>query len=233
MRVRLRTLACTAPGVALAAAALAGCASSSPSANGVASRTPAQIVAAARSAAAGAATVHVAGSIVSAGKPMSLDMELVARKGGRGRITLGGLSLELVDVDRAVYIDGSTSFYSQFVGEADARLLERKWLKAPADRGPLASLASLADLDDLIDSTLADHGALSRAGDTTVDGQDAVGVSDGAHGGTLYVAAKGPPYPIEILEAGGGRIVFDKWNKAVTLEVPANAVNIDQLQGGR
>jgi hypothetical protein len=162
-------------------------------------------------------------------------MELVSRKGGRGRITLGDFSLELVDVDRAVYIDGSTAFYRQFVGEADARLLEGRWLKGPADRGPLAPLAPLADLGDLIDSTLADHGALSRAGTTTVDGQDAVGVSDAARGGTLYVATGGPPYPIEILEAGagGGRIVFDRWNQPVTLEVPANAVSIDQLQGER
>jgi hypothetical protein len=214
--------------------ALAGCSSSSPSGNGVASKTPTQIAAVARSAAAGAATVHVAGSIVSEGKPISLDMELVARKGGMGRLTIGGLSLELIAVDRAVYIKGNTAFYSHFAGAVAARLLRGKWLMGSAEHGALASLASLADLGELIDSTLAGHGTLSRAATTTVDGQHAVGVTDAADGGTLYVATTGTPYPIEILKtSGGGRIVFDRWNKPVTLEVPANAINIDQLQSAR
>ena len=99
MRLRLAPFAACA--LALTpAAALAGCGSSLSASNGVASKTPAQILASARSAAAGAATVHVAGSIVSEGKPISLDMELVARKGGEGRITLDGLSIQLIEVDR-------------------------------------------------------------------------------------------------------------------------------------
>ncbi len=76
------------------AATLAGCGESPSSSNGVASRTPAQIVVAATEAAAGAATVHVAGSIVSEGRPISINMELVAGKGGQGRITLAGLDLQ-------------------------------------------------------------------------------------------------------------------------------------------
>jgi hypothetical protein len=219
----------------LAAAALAGCGSSSSSGNGVASKTPAQIVALAKSAAAGAATVHVAGSIVSEGKPISLDMELVAGKGGKGRLSLGELSIELIDVDRAVYINGSAAFYSHFVGAAAARLLQGKWLKASAASGVLASLASLTELGKLIDSTLASHGALSPAGTTTVNGQSAVGVTDLAKSGTLYVATTGTAYPIELLKAGaeGGKIVFDRWNQPVSLAVPANAININQLQSGR
>lgn len=236
MRLRLRSLAWSALGGVLAVAGmLAGCASSSSSGNGVASKTPAQIVAAAQSAAAGAATVHVAGSIVSEGKPISLYMELVADKGGKGRLTLGALSIELIDLNRIVYINGSTAFYRHFTGPAAAQLLQGKWLKASAASGPLASLASLTDLSKLIDSTLANHGTLSRLGTTTVDGQKAIGVTDLAKGGALYVATTGTPYPIEIVKAGasGGKIVFDRWNKPVTLEAPANAININQLQSGR
>src|SRR5580693_1032113 len=92
------------------AATLTGCGNSLSASNGVASKTPAQIVAAARSAAAGAATVHVAGSIVREGEPISLDMELVAHKGGEGRITLGGLSFQLIGFDRLLYINGSSAF---------------------------------------------------------------------------------------------------------------------------
>jgi hypothetical protein len=216
------------------AVALWGCGSSSSSSNGVASKTPAQIVAAAESAAAGAATVHVAGSILSGNEPISLDMELVADKGGKGRLALEGLSIELVDVDRAIYIKGNAAFYRRFAGPAAAGLLPGKWLKARSERGPLASLASLANLSRLIDGTLSRHGTLSRAATTTVAGQRAVGVSDAAGGGTLYVASTGTPYPIAIVQrAGGGRLVFDRWNKPVSLAAPANPISVSQLQRHR
>jgi len=229
-----RFLARSALGAVLAGAALAGCADSSQSGNGVASKTPAQIAAVAESAAEGAATVHVAGSIVSGGTPISLNMELVADKGGRGRLTLGALSARLVDVDQAVYVNGSVAFDSRVAGHAAAQAIRGKWLKASAKSGTLASLASLTDLRELIDSTLASHGSLSRAGTTTLNGQQAVGVSDLAGGGTLYVATTGTPYPIEIIKRGrdAGKIVFDRWNKPVLLAVPENAINVNQLQSG-
>jgi hypothetical protein len=231
MRSRLSSLA----GSLALAVTLAGCAGSPSSGNGVASKMPARIVAIARSAGAGAATVHVAGSIVSDGKPISIDMELVADKGGAGRITLGGLSVELIGINRTLYINASTAFYSRFVGPTAARLLHGKWLKGSTERGALASFAPFANLDKLIDSTLASHGALSRAGTTTVEGQKAIGVSDLVNGGTLYVATTGTPYPIEIVKdgVGVGKLVFDRWNKPVTLEAPTYAINVNQLQSSR
>jgi hypothetical protein len=226
---------CLAASLVLAVT-LAGCASPSSTGNGVASKTPAQIVAIAKSAAAGAATVHVAGSIVSEGKPISINMELVAHKGGAGRIALGGgLEIELVDVDRTLYIDASAAFYGHFVGSTAARLLQGKWLKGSAEHGALASFASLTDLGKLIDGTLDIHGTLSYAGGTTIDGQKAVAVRDLIEDGTLYVAATGTPYPLEIIKdgTGAGKLVFDKWNQPVTLEAPADAIDINQLQSGR
>lgn len=222
----------------LAAVMLTGCGSVSSSGNGVAAKAPAEILAAAKSAAAGAATVHVAGSILSEGQPISIDMELVGRNGvgdngGKGQLTVAGLGISLIDIDRAVYVKGSTAFYARFAGATAARLLQGKWLKGSAAHGPLASLAALADLDKVIDSTLGDHGPLSRAADATLDGHAAVGVTDAARDGTLYVAATGVPYPLEIRKPGAGRIVFDRWNKPVSLEVPANAISINQLHGGR
>jgi hypothetical protein len=217
----------------LAAAMLAGCGSSS-SGNGVASKTPAQILAAAKTAADGAASVHIAGSITSEGKPLVIDMELLAGKGGRGRMTVEGLSVDLIRVGGAVYINGSQAFYRHVAGASAARLLQGKWLKAPEKGGNFASLASLTELGKLIDSTLAGHGTLARGATSTVGGQKVVAVNDVAKGGTLYVATTGPAYPVEVVKAGGsgGKIVFDRWNKPVTLTAPANSININQLQSG-
>ncbi len=221
------------PALALAVL-LAGCAGSASSANGLAAETPSQIVVAAKAAAAAAASVHVAGSIVSEGKPISLNMELVSDKGGKGRVSLDGLSFSLVDVDNAVYVNGSSAFYARFAGANAARVLRGKWLKG-AQSGAMASLVSLARLRGLLNTVLAGHGLLSRAASATVDGQPAVGVSDRANGGTLYVAARGAAYPLEIVKHGvsSGKLVFDRWNQPVALAVPTDAINIKQLQTGR
>jgi hypothetical protein len=234
MHVRLPPAARLALAPLLAAAVLAGCGSSS-SGNGIAAKSPEQIVAAARGAADGAATGHVAGTVRSEGKPLAIDMELVKAKGGRGSITLDGVSINLVRVGGAVYINGSQAFYRRIAGPAAAKLLQGKWLKAPENSGNFASLASLTDLSKLIDTTLASHGKLARDGTRTVDHQKVVAVTDVSQGGTLYVATVGTPFPTGIVKdgGGGGRITFDRWNKPVTLTAPANAININQLQNGR
>jgi hypothetical protein len=236
MRPRLSPSARAVLGLALAAASIAGCGggSSAPSGNGVASKSPDQIVAAAKAAATGAASVHMAGSIISENKPISLDMELLAGKGATGHITLEGLGIDLVEVERAFYLKGTAAFYRHIAGSAAAALLQGKWLKAPASGGNFASLAQLTDLGKLLTATLTSHGRLVSAGTTTVEGRPAVGVSDASHGGTLYVAATGTPYPLEITKGGrgAGKIVFDRWNQPVTLTAPPNPININQLQSG-
>ncbi|HLM86828.1 MAG TPA: hypothetical protein VK272_11630 [Solirubrobacteraceae bacterium] len=233
MRSRLAFLP-TAMGL-LASVLLAGCGATASSSNGVASKTPAQIVAAAISAGASAATVHVAGSILGAGKPISIDMDLVVGKGGHARLTLDGFRVELIGFDRSVYVKGSAAFYRRFTGRASAALLRGKWLKGSAQRGALEPLATLTNLRDVIVGALSGHGALSRAGAATIDGRPAIAVSDRTGGGTLYVASTGAPYPLEILHAGAhaGKLVFDRWNKAVSLAAPTDAVDVDQLRSHR
>lgn len=235
MRSRLTSAGIGALLSTLLLAVLSGCGSASSSGNGLDSKSPAQIVAAAKAAAAGAASAHVAGSIVDEGKPISLDMELVAGKGGKGKLTLNGLSINLVQVNGAVYMNGSTAFYKQVAGDAAAQLLQGKWLKAPSSDSNFASLAQLTDLKKLIGTTLASHGKLTSAAAKTIAGQKTVGVTDATKGGTLYVASTGTAFPIEIAKTGasGGTITFDHWNKPVTLSAPTNAINIDQLKSGR
>jgi hypothetical protein len=235
MRLRPVPSAGSLLGLALLAATLAGCGGSSGSTgNGVASKTPTEIVAAAKAAADEAASVHLAGALVSEGSPLSLDLQILAGKGGRGRITQSGISFELITLGGTVYINGSPAFYRRIGGAAAAQLFQGKWLKAPASSGNFAPITSLTDLRKLIDTTLASHGTLLKGTAKTVDGQEAIPLTDTSKGGILYVAASGRPYPIELVKsgAGGGHIVFDRWNQAVTIAPPANAINLSQLQSG-
>jgi len=212
--------------------ALAGCGSSSRSGNGVAAKSPPEILAAAQTAVAGAATVHVSGSILSQGKPISLDMELVAGKGGKGQISVEGLRVDLIAVEKAVYVNGSRSLYARLAGPAAASVLQGRWLKVPSSSPSFGSLAAVTNLTGLVDTTLAEHGTLTRAPGRVIGGKPTVGVTDPSRRGTLYVAATGEPYPLEIAKSGsGGRIVFDRWNQPVTLTPPPDPINVNELSG--
>jgi hypothetical protein len=233
-RTSIIARAACALAAALLAAVLLGACGSSSSGNGIASKSPEEIVAAAKNAAASAASVHIAGSIVSEGKPISLDMELLRGKGAKGRITLEGLAIDVVALEGAFYLNGSSAFYRHVAGPAAAALLQGKWLKAPESAGEFASLKQLTDLGTLINGVLGSHGKLAKAGTSTVNGQQAVGVKDVEKGGTLYVAANGTPYPLQVRKGSGGEgtVSFDRWNQPVSIQAPANAINITQLQNG-
>ncbi len=215
-------------------ALLAGCGGSSSSGNGVADKSPTEIVAAAKAAADTARSVHVSGSLVSGGTPITLDIDLIAGKGGRGKLSENGLAFELVAIGNTVYIKGSSAFYKHIGGKAAAQLLEGKWLKATSTSGDFASIGQLTSLRQLVDQTLAEHGALTKGATTTVGGQKVIAVTDKSKGGTLYVATTGKPYPVEISKSGSGSgsITFGRWNEAVALAAPANAIDIAQLAAG-
>jgi hypothetical protein len=222
--------------LALTAAAIAGCGSSGSSSdssdNGVAAKTPTEILSASKTAAEGASALHVAGSMVSGGAPITLDLHLVAGKGGKGTISQNGLSFQLVQLNGTAYISGSSDFYKHFAGPAAAQLLQGKWLKASSTSGSLATLASLTDLQKLISAALAQHGTLTKGAKTTIAGQPAITVTDTTQDGSLFVATTGKPYPLQISKsgAGGGKITFDEWDQPVTITAPANAVDISELQ---
>jgi hypothetical protein len=232
MRARIPSAAALLVGLALLPAALTSCGSSSKG-NGIAAKTPTEIVAAAKVLADKATSVHVSGSILSGGAPITLDMHLLASKGGRGKLSENGLGFELIQIHGTVFIKGSPAFYRHVAGPAAAQLLQGRWLKAPASTGSLASLASLTNLQQLVDTTLAAHGSLVKGASTTVDGKKVIAITDTAQGGMLYVAAEGPPYPVAISKSGSGsgKVSFEDWNGPVSVTAPENAIDITQLAG--
>jgi hypothetical protein len=213
--------------------ALAGCGGGS-SSNGIESKSPEEILQASKTAASQAVSVHIAGSIVNGGKPITLNMELLAGKGGKGTISQEGFTIQLVQIHGAVYINGGAAFYRHVAGPAAAQLLQGKWLKAPAGSGELASLASLTNLSKLVETALAGHGTLTKGQTRTIEGQKAIALQDKGRGGVLYVATTGKPFPLEILKLGSesGRVLLNRWDEPVTLTAPSGAIDISKLQNG-
>lgn len=230
MKTRISTLAVC---VAALGGGIAGCGGSSggTSDNGVAAKSPDGILAAASNAVGGVKSVHVSGSLVSGGSPITLDLTLVAGKGGGGQMAESGLSFKLVNLNQVVYINGSDAFWRRIGGSSAVQLFHGKWLRAPAN-GQFASIASLTNVRTLFNKLLSSHGKLAKGSISTVAGQKAVAVMDTTKGGTLYVATTGKPYPVEVSEKGsdGGRIVFDRYNQSASLTAPANAIDVSKLR---
>jgi hypothetical protein len=217
-------------GAALVALLLASCGGGGTKSNGEADKTPEQVVQDARDAAVAASSAHLAGRIVNAGTPLTINLTLVKAKGAKGSISQSGLAFQVVRVGNTVYIKGSDAFLRRFAGAA-AALLRGRWLKAQAT-GQFAPVASLTDLGKLLQAAIASHGKLKNDGETEFEGQKAVAIKDTTKGGTLYVAATGTPYPLALV--GGtdaGKIVFDRWGASATIAAPQGAVDLSKLGG--
>jgi hypothetical protein len=104
--------------------------------------------------------------------------------------------------------------------------------KSPEASGQLGALAGFTDLKKLFNQLLSSHGTLVKGPITTARGMKAVPLTDRTKGGTLYVAATGKPYPIEVVNGGAdnGQITFDRFNQPVSLTPPAGAIDMSQLQ---
>jgi hypothetical protein len=185
-------------------------------------------------AATTARSAHVVGRLESDGRPLTLDLFTVRGKGATGSASRNGLRFDIVRIADTVYIRGSNAFLKRFANAAVAQLLRGRWLKAPATRGRLSSLARLTSLGALFAGIRSRHGKLVNRGTTTYAGQQVVAIRDTSDGSTLYVAALGQPYPVAIVggRAGqSGTITFDDWNASVSLAAPKNAIDLSDLGG--
>jgi hypothetical protein len=225
--MRLRALTSTLCALALMIAISACGGGGSSSDNGVASKSPQQIVTAATQAIDSVKSVHVSGSTTSGSTPVSLDLSLVSGQGGKGQMSIGGASFQIVATGQTVYIKAGASFWQRFANAQAARVLADKWLKAPAS-GQFAAFASLTNLTQLFNQLLSTHGTLQKGSTTTINGKKAIAVTDKTRGGTLYVATTGKPYPLKITKGGtsGGTVTFDQINQPITLSAPSGAIAI-------
>lgn len=210
---------------------LAGCGGGA-KANGEASKAPADVLADAKQAALAAASVHISGSIVDSGTPLTLDLQLLRGTGAKGTMSENHLPFDLIRVGDSAYIRGSDAFLRKFAGVGGQALLHGRWLKGSATTGDLAAITPLTDLAKLFKGALGSHGKLKNLGETSHNGTKVVAIRDTSQGGTLYVAARGTPYPVAITEdKGRGELRFDKWNHAVSVKPPKDAVDMSQLGG--
>ncbi len=220
-----------APLISLAlATVLAGCGSSS---NNIASKSPAEILAASRATALNASSVHIV-SWASLGKAsFKSDFEL-AQNAGRARLSILGVTSDVIRIGNTLYIKGNRAFRRQLERRIGVHLPEGAWIKAPATYPKLVGLAALTNVSHVSTTLPRSPAALSKGATTTINGQRAVELKQAArlYAGTLYIATTGNPYPIWHVKHGheSGQTTYTNWNQPVTLSAPANAIELSKLQ---
>lgn len=199
--------------------------------NGEAAKFADTIVNDAIAAASAATSVHIVGSVLNAGKPLKLDLNLVNGQGGTGMVTVNGLAFNIIRIGTKAYFKGGPAFWGH-VGESGlGAQLNGRWIEASATTGDLATFTPLTDLKELFTSVLGTHGPLEKAiNQLKINGEPALALVDSGSNDTLFVAADGPPYPLKLAEKDGHSVTFDEWNQPVSLVAPANAVELDKLK---
>lgn len=215
--------------VALAAAALSGCASNA--SNGEAAKPAGQILGDVEAAAASAGSFRVSGSGESGGESVSLALRLLpARGAAAGRIALGGTAVELVALGARLYVRATAAFWRPFAPPAAAARLAGRWVVVPASGPAARELLPWTSAVALLRRLLGPRPDLVKGKFTSVRGMRAFTLEDRATGTTLSVAASGRPFPLALRGSRGG-VAFLAWNQAASVTAPAGAVSYARLRG--
>jgi len=221
--------------VALAAALLAGCTTSTPQTtpttapadNGVSALPAAEILNRATTALINAKSFHVKGEVISGGETVKADVQLSGNN-GKGTLVSAGQTIEIIRDGEDGYLKVPADFLALLIPpgtpnapSADqlAALLKDKYIKIPVRNAIFAALASAIDPNELLKAT----GTLSVGEAKTVNGVPTIAIVDGdaKDGGTIYVATTGEPYPIRLeAKAGGAGLDFSDFGATVDIKAP-------------
>ncbi|MEU2153901.1 hypothetical protein ABZ532_02550 [Streptomyces sp. NPDC019396] len=221
-------------GLAATLTAVTGC-SEDPDAgtNGVGRLDAPAIEEKARTAAGGAQSVRLAGTLVSKGGTYKLNMRL-KKTGGSGSVTTKSSTFELLRADDALYLKADADFWKQAgaSGVTAAEKLDDKYVKVPQDDPTYKQLRGFTEMDVLLDGVLGLHGELSKGGYDAVDGVRTIKVLGGeGNGGTLDVSLQGTPYPLRFARAGGaGLLTLADWDEDFALAPPEQGETVDYGQ---
>ncbi|WP_346777032.1 hypothetical protein [Streptomyces sp. HNM0575] len=219
---------------------LAACGTVDPDAgtNGVGKLSASKIEKKARTAAEGARSVKLSGTVVSKGGTYHLNMRL-RKDGATGKVaSKGGSAFWLLRIGKELFLKADADFWARQEkggkqpSKSDVQAagkLDGKYVKVPAGDPAYRQLSGFADMRVLLEGLLVMNGKRETADRGEVGGVKTVRVQGGGgSGGIVDVSLLGTPYPLRIQRAGGaGTIELDDWNKEFDLQRPAKQQVVD------
>ena len=191
------------------------------SANAVLERT--------QKAAGAASSVRIAGQVTTGNQTITLDLRLKAGAGAAGTMGIAGGNVDLIVLDKTIYLKGNEAFYRGVVGDRwnaeIAKLIVGRYLKASTTDANFGSLSVFTDMRSFLGGLLTPQGAVTRVAGTPVGGVATVGLKGGKPGkeAILLVADAADPLPLRLAPVSsptGDQVTFSEWNGAVELTAP-------------
>ncbi len=174
---------------------------------------------------------------------ITLDMAMDTRGVCAGSMSVGGQGkADIVNDGKTVYMKYDEAFLrAQSKGEPKAEvdaavdMLGDRWVKTSATGADAADLKAMCDLDQLLGEFKGGDSAARKGKLTTVDGQEAITLteSDGGERYTVYVATEGKPYLLKLTgdsAKDGEDLTFSEYDKPVEAKAPTGDVlDLDKL----
>jgi hypothetical protein len=185
-------------------------------------KTPAKILASSAATAKQATGLHLKGTMVLDAEKDTVDAVLQKTSAKVTIATSTSGTFHLLRVGSTVYLGGDATFWTTSAGAAAASSLVGKWVKVTgtdADSNELRAQTTIAYwVNDL-----ASFKVTKRVAGKVIRRTPTVGLVDpAADGGTIYVATKGRPYPLQVVSTDGkSSLSYYDWNKKVKISAPA------------
>ncbi len=196
--------------------------------NGLASKSPDQIVQAATTAVKGATGFEMTGSGDFGGGVTSVDFK-VHGSDLEGSMTLDGDSVSFDFIGGNVYFNAPPAYWTaQGASSAEISEFAGKWVEIPAGSSSSSDFTGISGITDIA-GDLSDHGTLASDGTGTVGGQSVVLVKDTSTGSVVAVATSGTAYPMRLSQSSGaetGTITFSNWDNVSAFTPPPNPISI-------
>jgi pimeloyl-ACP methyl ester carboxylesterase len=209
------------PGGSVAVYAL----SNQPAASPAVPPAPASLSRQVKTALAAATSVHIAAALTGSSTDIKMDMNVAGQNNMYGTLTVNNTPFTVLGAGGSTYL------------RATAAVLAK--LKLPAARCPVVcgdylKIASASALGlpgpgpwSLVGALKQDVGQAGSVTAATLNGLPCWKVK--IPGGTAYVAAQGPAFPLRVIE-GGNSIDFSQWDGAAVPPPPPSSLIISQNQ---
>jgi hypothetical protein len=145
---------------------------------------------------------------------------VVGRNGSQLTVRTGGSTIQVLRVGSKLWVKGNAAYWKQSgLNAATAKRLAGRWVAVPGTKAIVKSLSPVMTAKGWA-SLLSDLKPTARVAGKVVGKVPTVGLH--GRGSTGYVAAKGKPFPLLVIDDGGATtIAFSGWNTKVTFKAPS------------
>jgi hypothetical protein len=184
-----------------------------------------------------ASSFTVSGTVADTGETITIHLGFRPGNRCKGTVSAAGKgSLTMVVIGKTAWVKPDDAYWKAVGGKQAAKAIATfggKYLTGPTSDSTIAGLTEFCNLNS-VTSQLTQPTNVTKGRVTTVNGKQALPLSDTANGGTLYVTNTRSPLPIELVNktAGNkGTLIFNV-GAPVSLTAPPASDTVEAAKYG-